>query len=336
MTRGGVLKAHIQTWRPYTMWYVGLLGLAGAGLAGGRHDGTRLVIAWAAPTVGWIGAHYLGDYFDRELDAISKPHRPIPSGRLSPRAAVAFGVGCVVLLGILSVPAGWRAGVVALGAVGGMVAYSRGLKARGLSGNLIRGVLGAFALVYGAFVMSSPPGWVLVPFVVAFWAHDTSSNLVGTLRDIDGDRAGGYQTLPVRHGNRVGVWVSVLFYVVAVIAAGVGGLIRSGGVGYVALLIFAVAIGAPAYGTLVARRADLPVRTALRAHELLVLERLVLAGAGVALGLGTRTAIVLLVPMIVFTGWTQARMRAGYELGPTAGHGRGVDSPTTFAVDASR
>ncbi|MEV4624759.1 UbiA family prenyltransferase [Micromonospora sp. NPDC049523] len=319
----GVLLAHVQTWRPYTLWYVGLLGLAGAGLTGARHDWWRLLAAWAAPTIGWLGGHYLGDWFDRRLDAIGKPHRPIPSGRLHPTVALVCGIACLAAVGALAVAGGARTGLVALLAAGGIVAYSRGLKARGLAGNLVRGMLGALALLYGGLLAPGPYLWVLVPFIVSIWAHDTASNLVGTLRDVVGDRAGGYRTLPVQHGNRVAIRTATGFYLLTLAAALVGGLVAPAGsihpggrVFYLGLLAVVAVGGLAVFLTLHTHRTDLPVRTALRAHELLVLERIGLAGALVALGFGLTRTAVLLLPILLLTWWTQARMRVGYELGP--------------------
>ncbi|MEE3921427.1 UbiA family prenyltransferase [Micromonospora sp. BRA006-A] len=144
------LRAHVETWRPYTLWYVGLVGLAGAAVAGGRHDPWLLLSAWAAPTAGWLGGHYLGDYFDRDLDAGSKPHRPIPSSRLRAGTALWCGSACFAALGVLAVLDGWGTTLAALLAGCGIVAYSRWFKARGIAGNLVRGALGAVALGYGA------------------------------------------------------------------------------------------------------------------------------------------------------------------------------------------
>ncbi|MFK3984768.1 UbiA family prenyltransferase [Micromonospora sp. NPDC050397] len=317
------LHAHVQTWRPYTLWYVGLLGLAGAGLTGGRHEPWDLLAAWATPTVGWIGGHYLGDWFDRELDAIGKPHRPIPSGRLPATTALACGIACLAVVGALTVRGGWPTALVALLAAGGIIAYSRGLKARGLSGNLTRGLLGALALLYGALLDPGPYLWALVPFVVAIWAHDTASNLVGTLRDVVGDRAGGYRTVPVRHGLRVATRTAAGCYAVALAAAVVGGVaapdgpVHTGGrTSYLWLLAVIAVAGVAVFVTLLVHRGDPSVRTALRAHEFLVLERIGLAGAMVSLGFGPAPALALMVPILLVSGWSQARMRTGYELGP--------------------
>jgi geranylgeranylglycerol-phosphate geranylgeranyltransferase len=329
--------AHLQTWRPYTLWYVGLLGLGGAGLTPDAH-GWRLAVAWAAPTLGWVGGHYLGDFFDRWLDAISKPHRPIPSGRLSPRSAVVSGAACLLAVLTLAAASGWPTLLVALAAAGAIVAYSRLLKARGLAGNLIRGALGAMVLLFGALETGHPARWPLLLFAVACWTHDTCSNLVGTLRDIAGDRAGGYQTLPVRRGSSVAVATTVVLYASTVLAALLGGLVsgRPDRIGFLVLLAAVAVTGGAALAPLVIGHGQIEVRAALRAHEVLVVERLGFAAAVVSLGPGTMVAVTLLALAVPLTWWTQARMRAGYELGPGSGRdGPGpADTPSPAELSA--
>lgn len=323
-TAGAVraLRAHVETWRPYTLWYVGLVGLAGAALADGPHHPWLLASAWAAPTAGWLGGHYLGDYFDRELDAGSKPHRPIPSGRLGARTALWCGGICFAVLALLAVLGGWGTTSAAVLAAFGIVAYSRWCKARGIAGNLVRGALGAIALLYGALTvgLSADPGStvpVLLAAMVAFWSHDTMSNLVGALRDIDGDRAGGYRTLPVRRGAPFAVRTVLALYAVTVVAALTAGLLAGpdGRVGYLATLLVVLALGVVALTPLVAHRADMPVVVALRAHSVLVVERVVLASALVGLRLGIGMQLLLVLPMVGLTWWAQHLMRARHELG---------------------
>ncbi len=320
------LRAHVETWRPYTLWYVGLVGLGGAALVSGPHQPWRLAAAWAAPTAGWLGGHYLGDYFDRELDAGSKPHRPIPSGRLPARTALWCGCACFLVLAGLAAAGGWATASVALAGAFGIVAYSRWFKARGAAGNLVRGALGAVALFYGAAAAGLRPAAglpvdrtiaALVALVAAFWLHDTASNLVGTLRDIDGDRAGGYQTLPVLRGTPFAVTTVLALYSAAIAAALAGGLLAGRGqADFLVTLLLAAAIGATALAPLVAHRGQMPVAVALRAHSVLVIERVVLASAVVGLGLGVTWQLGLAVPMVALTWWTQAQMRTRHELGP--------------------
>jgi len=320
------LIAHLQTWRLYTLWYVGFVGLAGAGLSPGRHDGLRLFAAWAVPTLGWLGGHYLSDYFDRELDAIAKPHRPIPSGRLPARVALACGVLAMLCVAVLAVLTGWRTSLIAVLAVAAVLAYGLKLKALGIAGNLVRGALGALALLYGA-ACAPPFGWtLLLPFVAAFWLHDTCSNLVGTLRDVDGDRAGGYRTLPVTHGTATGARVALGLYLLTLLAAAWGGLAapasRHGW--FLAALAGVAAFGLAALLPLLGRQSELAAREALRAHELLVLERMCLAAAVIGLGVGALPAVLLLAPALTLTWWSQRVLRSWYEFGGT---GQPSDQP---------
>jgi geranylgeranylglycerol-phosphate geranylgeranyltransferase len=319
------LRAHVETWRPYTLWYVGLVGLGGAALLDGPHHPWRLAAAWAAPTAGWVGGHYLGDYFDRELDAGSKPHRPIPSGRLPARTALWCGCACFAVLAGLAAAGGWATASVAVAGALGIVAYSRWFKARGAAGNLVRGALGAVALFYGAAAAGLRPAAglpagrtiaALVVLVIAFWLHDTASNLVGTLRDIDGDRAGGYQTLPVLRGTSFAVTTVLALYVAAIAAALAGGLLAGRGqADFLVTLVLAATIGVAALTPLPVHRAQMPVAVALRAHSVLVIERVVLASAVVGLGLGVAWQLGLAVPMVALTWWTQSQMRRRHELG---------------------
>ncbi|MER5263879.1 SCO3242 family prenyltransferase [Actinosynnema sp. NPDC002837] len=65
--------------------------LAGAAAAGVPLRGRRLLLPLSSVALYWSGMA-LNDWADRELDAVERPERPIPSGRVSPRAALTFAV----------------------------------------------------------------------------------------------------------------------------------------------------------------------------------------------------------------------------------------------------
>lgn len=312
------LQAHLETWRPYTLAYPGLVGLAGAALGDGRGpgQGPGLLVAWGAPTLGWISGHYLGDWFDRELDAIAKPQRPLPSGRLSPRTAVAGGVACVAVAAVAAASVNWRTVLLVAVALLGIIAYSRVFKGRGLTGNAVRGSLTATTVVFGAMAVAPLPSWQVLVCAGAFWAQDTASNLVGTLRDVEGDRAGGCRTLPVRHGVRAAVRTAAALHavapatVLALLLTGLGGPEHLGGA--VVLLGCAAACGVAAFCPLL-RSAVLTPRRALRSHEVLVAQRLLLAGALLAAGWSLAPALGIVGPLLGLSLYAQARMRSRHE-----------------------
>ncbi|MCD9875671.1 UbiA family prenyltransferase [Streptomyces guryensis] len=312
----GAVVAHVQTWRPYTTCYPLLLGLAGAVWAGGSGAGTLLVAA-VAPALGWLSGHYLGDWMDRGLDAIGKPQRPIPSGRLSCDAALTSGIVCAAASAVLAVGANWRILPLFLLAMAGIVGYSRVFKKRGLSGNVARGVLTALAIVIGGMIAQPLPPWSLLPVAAGFLLHDTSTNLVGTVRDVDGDRAGGYRSVPVRRGVRHAVRLALGLYTggLALLASATAGTPRDPD-GYHAFLGLAAVIGAISFVPLLRSGTAIDARSALRAHEVLVAERLVLAAAVLAGGRGPGTAAAVVVPVLLFSLITQKLMRPGHEIPP--------------------
>jgi isopropylmalate/homocitrate/citramalate synthase/1,4-dihydroxy-2-naphthoate octaprenyltransferase len=325
------LFAHVETWRPYTACYVGLAGLAGAALADTDAPLWRLVIAWAVPTLAWIGGLYGGDYFDRDLDRTAKPHRPIPSGRISARGAwVALWV-CTATGAALAAVANPRTALVATAALAAGIAYSKSLKARGLAGNLIRGAMMASVVVFGWMTVRSWPGLALLAPAVALWAQDTASNLVGTIRDVEGDRAGGYRTVPARRGVGFATRLALGCFGAAIALAGVAVLTAPGRAPAAApgLLLAAALVGGCAYG-LLAAGGDQPA-VALRAHSILLTERILLAAAFIALGLGSvvgvaAAAVAIVVTVIAERALRQRHERTGTDDSPVSVTPSAVDS----------
>ncbi|WP_341251054.1 SCO3242 family prenyltransferase [Euzebya pacifica] len=85
-----------------------VLSVPGDAWTGAASTGNRR--GWAMPAASaliYLGGMALNDWADRELDAEERPERPIPSGRISPTAALAVGAGMVA------------GGVGVAGAIGG-------------------------------------------------------------------------------------------------------------------------------------------------------------------------------------------------------------------------
>jgi geranylgeranylglycerol-phosphate geranylgeranyltransferase len=318
----GRMLAHLETWRPYTVGYVGLVGLSGAYLAMPGAPWWRLLGAWAGPTLGWLGGLYGGDYFDRDLDAIGKPHRPIPSGRLRPGTVLAGMITCVAAGAAVAIALNWRTVLFVAAALGGGVAYSKWLKARGLAGNLVRGSLTAFAFLFGTMAVAPwPPAWLL-PAAMIFWLHDACSNLIGTLRDTADDRRGGYQTLVVRRGERSALLhITVLYFLAISLAGWLLATARSDDRWVaVAVAAAAIALGSGALITLWRAGRPLERRTALRAHEVFVVERVLLASAVLALA-ARPVMLVVTAAVLAGTVTSQRTMRERYEFEAPAHRG---------------
>ncbi|MEH0845456.1 UbiA family prenyltransferase [Micromonospora sp. CPCC 205711] len=86
-----------------------------AGAAAARALGPRTAgLAGASVLLYWAGMA-ANDWADRRLDAVERPERPIPSGRVTPAAAVGLAAGLTAAgLGLAAAAGGRRATAVAL------------------------------------------------------------------------------------------------------------------------------------------------------------------------------------------------------------------------------
>uniref|UniRef100_A0AAU3GPR3 UbiA family prenyltransferase n=1 Tax=Streptomyces sp. NBC_01401 TaxID=2903854 RepID=A0AAU3GPR3_9ACTN len=101
--------------------------LAGAAAAG-RHPGRGTALAVGASLCLYEAGMALNDWADREEDAVDRPHRPIPSGRVTPGAALA-AAGALTAAGLaLAGRAGRPALAVASGLAATVWAYDLHLK----------------------------------------------------------------------------------------------------------------------------------------------------------------------------------------------------------------
>jgi hypothetical protein len=86
------MKAFVQLVRaPAALTVLGDT-VAGAAAAGNPLRGRRLLLPLSSVSFYWAGMA-LNDWADRKLDAVERPERPIPSGRVSPEQALAVAGG---------------------------------------------------------------------------------------------------------------------------------------------------------------------------------------------------------------------------------------------------
>ena len=102
--------------------------LAGAA-AGGWPAGRRTaLLPVASVSLYWAGMA-LNDWADRDLDAVERPERPIPSGRVSPRTALGLAAGLTVTgVGLAALAGGVPAAAVASTLAGAVWAYDLSAK----------------------------------------------------------------------------------------------------------------------------------------------------------------------------------------------------------------
>jgi chlorophyll synthase len=218
-----IWKIRLQLMKPVT-WIPLIWGVVcGAAASGGFQWRWPDVLASLACMVmsGPLLAGYtqtLNDYYDREIDAINEPYRPIPSGAI-PLGQVKAQILVLLLAGLavawgLDGWAGHRTPVLLLLALGGsLVSYIYSapplkLKQNGWLGNYALGASYIALPWWAGQALFGHLTWATALLTLAYSLAGLGIAVVNDFKSVEGDRAMGLQSLPVVFGTRRASWIS--------------------------------------------------------------------------------------------------------------------------------
>ncbi len=198
----------LQLLKPIT-WFPPMWAFACGAVSSGTNPlGTPTLliagIVLAGPMV--CGAsQVVNDWFDREVDAINEPHRPIPSGRVPGSWGLYFAITWTVLSLVLAASLGTTVFWAALLGIALAWAYSAPplrFKQNGWLGNLAVGIsYEGLAWITGAAVMlGTLPGKeiLILAFLYSLGAHGIMT--LNDFKALEGDLRLGVRSLPVQLG----------------------------------------------------------------------------------------------------------------------------------------
>ena len=206
------------TWFP-PMWAFGCGVVASGVPTEGRWPIIVVGVVLAGPMV-CASSQAVNDWFDRHVDAINEPNRPIPSGRMPGRWGLAIAIlwtglslGVAALLG----PWGFGAAVIGLLLAWAYSAPPLRLKLNGWWGNAACGLCyEGLAWATGAAVMAGGAMPQARSLALA-GLYSAGAHGIMTLNDfksVEGDRQMGVGSLPVRLGvpgaARAACWIMAL------------------------------------------------------------------------------------------------------------------------------
>jgi 4-hydroxybenzoate polyprenyltransferase/geranylgeranylglycerol-phosphate geranylgeranyltransferase len=314
--------SHLETWRLYTVIWCGLVSLAGSCIAYRYFPPSHIAfLAFIIPMMGWIAGLYLSDFLDKKLDKIEKPHRPIPSGRMHPYEALFIGTlfagtGLVLsfYLGIYNLALVFVVAFLVLG-------YAKFSKSRGILGNINRGLITTAAFFYGVFStgqsIDTIPNYIWILSLV-FLVHDTNSNLIGAIRDMEGDKKADCITVPVKYGLKNSIFISLcltfIWYFILIVNTFYYNFLK---IEFYYLLSIDILIIFSMYVYLFRSIKNYSRKRALKFHEFFVIERIILASA-LIFGIAQNSiAFIILISALIFTFLSQTLLRKRYEFGAT-------------------
>jgi len=201
---------------------MGFAVLVGAALA--TKDVSAIADKWQSSLYGYITGFMLtaasmgmNDYYDRDIDAVNEPKRPIPRGTVKPKEALAFasvlstiGLVTAFLTSFLCLLTAVIAWIV-------FVAYTTVGKRSGLPGNFLVSICVAIPLVYGSIVATDAVQLNVWLFALIAFLSNTGREITKGIADVEGDRSRSVKTLAVRFGEKKAAVAAAAFFLLAVL-----------------------------------------------------------------------------------------------------------------------
>ena len=238
----GLAPTLLEFSRPFTLVAPALGFASGAATAYGaapREAWSSAIVVY--PLIGLTMAavlnaasNALNQIYDLEIDRVNKPKRPLPSGRLSMRAAWAFTwamYALAVVLAWLVAPGGrhecfWIVAITVIMTFVYSVPPAR-TKARGIWANVTIAIpRGVFLKVAGWSSVKTIAG--LEPWYIGliFGLFLVGAATTKDFSDMKGDAHGGVRTLPIIYGVRRAAWMISPSFVVPFVMIAAGAWMR--------------------------------------------------------------------------------------------------------------
>ena len=215
----GKVTGFMRLIRPVNCAIMGFAVIVGAVLANPHFSGVDWVTVFYGFITGFLltaASMTINDYYDRAIDAINEPSRPIPSGSVSAIAALTF----VLVLSMAGFVFAFLASILCLAvAIISWVivaSYVTVGKRTGLPGNFLVSACVAIPFIYGSITVTGQVQLNIVLFAAMAFLSNTGREITKGIVDVKGDNAEGVKTLAVRYGERAAAIVAAVFFLSAV------------------------------------------------------------------------------------------------------------------------
>ncbi len=241
MTAGETIRGLLELTRPVNVIAAAVLTFIGAFVAGGLTEQPVQVIAAVVATGVAVGAgNAINDYFDREIDRINQPQRPIPRGAVTPRGALVFSLVLFVVAVSCTLVLPWQAIAIAGINLVALIAYTEYFKGLPGLGNALVAYLVGSTFLFGAAAVGDL--WATAVLFVLAAVATLTREIIKDVEDIDGDRKEGLNTLPIAIGERRALLVGAVLLGAAVLASPLPYLAGYFGLGYLLVVVPADAV----------------------------------------------------------------------------------------------
>jgi len=198
-----------------------------------------IIISFILIILLWFGGVILNDYYDYEVDSITKSHRLIPSGEISRSEVLSASVIIMFTAFLLSLYISIKLSIIVSMIILLAVLYNSTFKKRGLIGNLSYGIITGLSFLIGVFVVDAFNQALLFITISIILLH-TSVNMIGAIKDIEGDKKTGNWTVPAKYGMNATAQLAIFFLLLSLIMAYIPGILNLLDLRYMPTLIIIV------------------------------------------------------------------------------------------------
>ena len=214
----GKLCGYLHLMRPVNCLMMGFAVIVGALVA--RPDGYssfhdlpfRFALGFLTGFTLTGASMAINDYWDRDIDKINEPCRPIPSGIVSPIESLIFAAVSTLIGFIAAVLISPLCLVIAIIAWIVSVSYNTKGKRTGLPGNFLVSLCVAVSLIYGSFIVSERLELPTLIFAALAFLANTGREVTKGIVDIQGDKTKNIETIAVSYGERAAAYVASAFF----------------------------------------------------------------------------------------------------------------------------
>ena len=158
--------------------------------------------------------------FDYKIDLINKPNRPIPSGRITKKAAKNYAY-LLFILGTISgflisyINRNLTAFLIVLFADFTLYFYAYKLKSTPLIGNLTVAFMTGLCFAFGGYSINNPE-IIAISWFLGFFAFmmTTAREITKDIEDLKGDEKEGAKTFPIVYGVKISAVIAVVFIII--------------------------------------------------------------------------------------------------------------------------
>ncbi|WP_292487897.1 geranylgeranylglycerol-phosphate geranylgeranyltransferase [Methanohalobium sp.] len=181
----------------------------------------------------------INDYFDYEIDAVNKPSRPIPSGRIGLSKAFYFSLTLFIIGVVIAFTLNWITGIIALFNSLVLIYYAKSLKRKAFSGNLSIGYLTGSTFLFGGAVYGISGLYALMILFILATLATTSREIVKDIEDIKGDEKEKASTLPIQIGVKKSAYIASFIGLIAIVSSPLPYILSLLGINYLYIVALA-------------------------------------------------------------------------------------------------